>query len=139
MPLTKKYIEELLDGFTQGNPMPMMNAIHDDVKWMMGSTNQDPRRRTGIFNKAEWHKTFIVDFKSKVKDGQVNLKVLDLNVIESKNLAIAEIASTATQNNGKPYDNRYAIFVVFDDKGEKIVEIREFLDTALIEEVFTTN
>ena len=42
------------------------------------------------------------------------------------------------QNNGKPYNNNYIWVMIFDDHGHA-TEIREYLDTGLVEKVFSEN
>ncbi|MCJ1394386.1 hypothetical protein MMC18_007264 [Xylographa bjoerkii] len=57
-------------------------------------------------------------------------------VVGSK--AYVEFRGEAIQNNGKPYDNNYLWVMIFDDHGHA-TEIREYLDTGLVKEVFAEN
>lgn len=54
------------------------------------------------------------------------------------NKAYVEFRGEATQLNGKPYNNQYLWVMIFDDQGHA-QEIREYLDTRLVQEVFTNN
>ena len=54
------------------------------------------------------------------------------------NKAYVEFRGEATQLNGKPYNNQYLRIMIFDDQGHA-QEIREYLDTRLVQEVFTNN
>jgi ketosteroid isomerase-like protein len=54
------------------------------------------------------------------------------------NKAYTEFQGEATQLNGKPYNNYYLWVLIFEDDG-LIHEIREYLDTGLVREVFTNN
>jgi ketosteroid isomerase-like protein len=54
------------------------------------------------------------------------------------NKAYVEFRGEATQLNGKPYNNQYIWVMIFDDQGHA-QEIREYLDTRLVQEVFTNN
>ena len=54
------------------------------------------------------------------------------------NKAYVEFRGEATQLNGKPYNNQYLWIMIFDDQGHA-QEIREYLDTRLVQEVFTNN
>ncbi|KAL9096977.1 MAG: hypothetical protein Q9165_000941 [Trypethelium subeluteriae] len=54
------------------------------------------------------------------------------------NKAYVEFNSEGTQNNGKPYNNHYFWVLIFDGNG-KATEIREYLDTGLVREVFSNN
>ena len=54
------------------------------------------------------------------------------------NKAYVEFRGEATQLNGKPYNNLYLWIMIFDNQGHA-QEIREYLDTKLVQEVFTNN
>jgi len=54
------------------------------------------------------------------------------------NKAYVEFRGEASQLNGKPYNNLYLWVMLFDDHGHAM-EIREYLDTGLVKEVFTNN
>ena len=57
-------------------------------------------------------------------------------VVGSK--AYVEFKGEATQNNGKPYNNNYLWVMIFNEDGHAF-EIREYLDTGLVREVFASN
>ena len=59
-----------------------------------------------------------------------------LKVFGSK--AYVEFKGEATQNNGKPYNNNYLWVMIFNEHGHA-TEIREYLDTGLVREVFADN
>ena len=52
--------------------------------------------------------------------------------------AYVEFKGEAVQNNGKPYDNLHMWIMNFDEHGHA-TEIREYLDTGLVKQVFTDN
>ena len=52
--------------------------------------------------------------------------------------AYVEFRGEATQLNGKPYNNYYLWIMIFDESGHA-KEIREYMDTGLVKEVFTNN
>ena len=52
--------------------------------------------------------------------------------------AYVEFRGEATQLNGKPYNNYYLWVMMFDDHGHA-QEIREYLDTGLVKDVFANN
>jgi len=53
--------------------------------------------------------------------------------------AFVEASGRATQKNGRPYNNRYCWFLFFSEDTGKMIEIHEYLNTALIKEVYENN
>ena len=54
------------------------------------------------------------------------------------NKAILEFRSEATQKNGKPYNNFYVWIMIFNDQG-RAIEIREYMNSALVRETMVEN
>jgi uncharacterized protein len=71
----------------------------------------------------------------KVLAGGAQLRVT--NVIIKGDLAVVELVSNATARNGMRFDNHYCWIVRFD--GGTIVEVRAYLDSALVAELFRQN
>ena len=119
-----------------------------------------------VKNRAGWLEQVFGPLQSKLKDG---LKLIHLEVDVSSNVgppshfprlpnisttlsalrwtdrskvvgskAYVEFKGEATQNNGKPYDNHYMWVMIFNEDGHAF-EIREYLDTGLVKEVFASN
>jgi ketosteroid isomerase-like protein len=63
------------------------------------------------------------------------MKLNSLDVIGLK--AIVECSGFAVHNDGEPNQNRFAWFLEFSGDTGKIVEIREYMHTALANEMFS--
>jgi ketosteroid isomerase-like protein len=59
------------------------------------------------------------------------------NVIIPNERAVAELVSAATAPNRMRFDNRYCWVTRFD--GDVIVEVRAYLDSAMVAELFRQN
>jgi uncharacterized protein len=59
------------------------------------------------------------------------------NVVTAGNLAVVELVSSATARNGMRFDNHYCWIVRFE--GDTIVEVRAYLDSAMVAELFRQN
>ncbi|KAF7368462.1 Ketosteroid isomerase [Mycena venus] len=129
--LTKKYVEDIFTAGPAG-----FSIIDPDVKWIIASETKDPGRLTGIYNLSSWLQEVRAPVVSRLKDGKLEITPTSIDVVGNK--AIVEIAGTATQLNGKPYNNRYVWFLIFSEEG-KVIEIREYLDSALVQDVMQTN
>ncbi|MCJ1330083.1 hypothetical protein MMC10_006764 [Thelotrema lepadinum] len=135
--LTPDFVFNLLEQAAAGNPVPLTEALDPEVKWRIGSEKQDNVAKTGIYNRAGWVEHVFGPLQTKLKDGLklVPLQV-DYKVFGPK--AYVEYRGEATQLNGEPYNNDYIWVMVFNDHG-KATEIREYLDTGLVREVFANN
>jgi uncharacterized protein len=60
-----------------------------------------------------------------------------VNVITAGDTAVVELVSDATARNGMRFDNHYCWVVRF--AGDSIVEVRAYLDSALVAELFRQN
>jgi uncharacterized protein len=59
------------------------------------------------------------------------------HALASGEWAVVELRSFATAKNGLRFDNRYCWLCRFS--GDKIVEVRAFLDSALVAQLFEQN
>ncbi|KAL1747371.1 hypothetical protein HDZ31DRAFT_72264 [Schizophyllum fasciatum] len=117
---------------------PFMKSLDPNLRWVITDVDGEcipGVKAEGVFNLAEWEK--------KVRDPliaclatPIGLRVNAVHI--AGNVAIAETAGGATQKNGQPYDNKYCWFLFFSPEG-KIVEIHEYLNTALLERVYAGN
>ncbi|KAM3075974.1 hypothetical protein ACMFMG_006513 [Clarireedia jacksonii] len=133
--LTLDHIHSIMDPIEQWDWSKFIGAIDENVRWWIGADEHDPNTPTGIYNLQEWTEKVRNRLMPRL-DGGLAMKSNTLDIIGQK--AIIEATGTAIQKNGRPYNNRFCWIFIFNDAG-KIVEIREYLNTALAKEVFTTN
>ncbi|KAJ7736661.1 hypothetical protein B0H16DRAFT_1466555 [Mycena metata] len=130
--LTQDHVASLLEGDWSA----FFGVIDPNVRWVMASEKQDSGK-TGIYNLASWVEEVRKPFAAKMKDGEYKMSIRSLHVVGNK--AIVEGDGVAVQMNGKPYNNHYAWFFTFSEDTGRIIEIHEYLDTALVNEVYATN
>ncbi|KAK7028617.1 ketosteroid isomerase [Favolaschia claudopus] len=132
--LTEDYVKDWLKKlYTQD-----FSLIDPELQWTIGSDKKDSVRLTGVYTLNSWFEEVLKPMLSRlqpVENPGVDPKCID---IIGNNKAILEVESQATQRNGNPYNNRYVWILIFTDEG-KVVKIREYLDTALVQEVMQTN
>ncbi|KAJ7223941.1 hypothetical protein C8J57DRAFT_1198063 [Mycena rebaudengoi] len=135
--LTKEYVAARLEPVAKaGDWSAFVGDIDPAVRWVIGSETNDPARMTGVYNLASWTTMVAGPLRARLADG-VKANILSLEVVGTK--AIIEILGEATQKNGQPYNNRYAWFLTYSEETGKIVQIAEYLDTALVQDVVRTN
>ncbi|KAF8190973.1 hypothetical protein K438DRAFT_1970722 [Mycena galopus ATCC 62051] len=135
--LTRKHVDTIFDAMSQNDANTFFAAVDPDVRWVIGSETKDPVRKTGVYNVASWVAEVATELRSRFVDGAIKMTIVSVDIVGNK--AIAELRSEAVQKNGKPYCNRYVWILIFSEDTGKIVEIREYLDTAHVQEVIEGN
>ncbi|KAJ7677020.1 hypothetical protein DFH06DRAFT_976290, partial [Mycena polygramma] len=124
--------------------------IDPNVRWVIAGETKDAVRMTGVYvrpfslyshmyhrlcarNLTSWTEEIAKPLSSHMTGGTVKMNVSAIDVVGNK--AILEAYGEATTLKGLPYNNRYAWFLSFSEETGKIVEIREYLDTALVQQV----
>ncbi|KAH8929861.1 hypothetical protein BT69DRAFT_1328356 [Atractiella rhizophila] len=113
-----------------------LSFISPQVRWWISADHKDPITLTGIFDLESWLVTVPAALQPRLLGG-ISTKIVTLNVVG--NMAIAEVAGSATQNNGRSYNNRQVWFFVVDESSGKVKEIRDYGNTALIRDVVENN
>ena len=92
---------------------------------------------SGTYNSVEaFNKNTAARLSPRMQGGKLALKLN--NLIVDGQQAVAELSADATQNNGKPFNNKYAWVLKYDDSGF-INEVRAFLDGELVNEAINEN
>jgi ketosteroid isomerase-like protein len=105
--------------------------VADDVDWIVEGTHP----LAGHYHsKADFlAHTFEKLAKVLPKGAQLHVE----HALMSGDWAVVELRSLATANNGLRFDNRYCWVCRFS--GAKIVEVRAYLDSALVARLFQEN
>ncbi|KAJ6502784.1 hypothetical protein C8R47DRAFT_1039287 [Mycena vitilis] len=132
--LTEDYVQKLLEPVHRAADWSSFVAeIDPNVRWVIAGETKDAVRMTGVYNLASWTEEIAKPLSSHMTGGTVKMNVSTIDVVGNK--AILEAYGEATTLKGLPYNNRYAWFLIFSEETGKIVEIREYLDTALVQQV----
>lgn len=105
--------------------------VADDVDWTVHGSHP----LAGHFrSKSEFINATFARI-ARILRGGTQLRVV--HVATSGNWATVEMQSMATALNGMRFDNRYCWVVRFDNA--RIVQVRAYLDSALIQKLFDEN
>jgi len=131
MPLTRDYVERLFAYLERGESAKFFEHVADDVSWTVMGTHP----LAGHYaSKTDFVEHTFARLNKILAEGVV-LKVR--HVIVSGDEAAVEMVSLSTAKNGKPFDNTYCWVVRF--AGDTIVEVRAYVDSALVQRVLDEN
>ena len=131
MPVDLTQIRHIFKNLENGDGQQFFAHVADDVDWTVEGTHP-----------LAGHYRSKADFVSHTfeKLNKVLPKGAELYVehaLVSGEWAVVELRSLATAKNGLRFDNRYCWVCRF--QGEKIVEVRAYLDSALVARLFEEN
>jgi uncharacterized protein len=131
MSIDEQTVRSIFAGLEQGDGDAFFEHVAEDVDWtvmgthpLAGHYRSKDAFRAGTFSKL-----------GKVLPDGAQLRVT--NVIAAGETAVVELVSEAIARNGMRFDNHYCWVVGF--AGRTIVEVRAYLDSALVAELFRQN
>jgi uncharacterized protein len=131
MSLTVEDVRTVFAGLQSGGGAPFFEHVADDVDWTVQGTHPLAGRYRG---KAAFRAGTFAKLAPVLPGGP---RLRADNIMVSGDWAIVELRSDATAKNGMRYDNRYCWLARFRDG--KIVEVRAYLDSALVAQLFQQN
>jgi ketosteroid isomerase-like protein len=131
MPADLTQVRNIFKNLETGDGNQFFTHVADDVDWIVEGTHP----LAGQYRSK-------ADFLSHTfeKLGKVLPRGAELYVehaLVSDDWAVVELHSLATAKNGLKFDNRYCWVCRFDR--DKIVEVRAYLDSALVARLFEEN
>jgi ketosteroid isomerase-like protein len=131
MTVSPDEVRRLFKALENGDGAAFFADVADDVDWTVEGTHPLAGR---YHSKTEFQQHTFAKL-AKVLPGGAQLHVT--GVITSGDWAVVELQSMATAKNGLRFDNRYCWVIRF--AGGKIVEVRAYLDSALVQRLFDEN
>jgi uncharacterized protein len=131
MTITLDRVREIFMSLENGDGGEFFTHVADDVDWIVQGTHP----LAGHYHsKADFlAHTFTKLGKVLPRGTQLHIE----NALTSGDWAVVELHSLATATNGLRFDNRYCWLCRFSDG--KIVEVRAYLDSALVARLFAEN
>jgi ketosteroid isomerase-like protein len=131
MSVSLNEVRGLFKGLENGNGSAFFAHVADDVDWIVEGTHP----LAGHYHsKAEFQDHTFRKLEKVLPKGT---QLYVTNTIASGDWAVVELESRATAKNGLRFDNRYCWVVRFAD--DKIVEVRAYLDSAMVQQLFDEN
>jgi uncharacterized protein len=131
MTIQANYVESLFANLENGKSGAFFEHVADDVNWTVMGTHP---LAGNYHTKADFLTHTFARLDKILREGVV-LRVT--NILVDGDSAAVEMESLSTALNGKPFDNRYCWVTRFSDG--TIVEVRAYLDSALVQRVIDEN
>ena len=129
--LSPAYVHEIFRNLESGDGKGFFDHVTDDVDWIVEGTHP----LAGHYHsKADF---LVHTFEKLAKVLPQGRQLHVEHALVSGDWAVVELHSLATAKNGLRFDNRYCWVCRFA-KGE-IVEVRAYLDSALVARLFDEN
>jgi ketosteroid isomerase-like protein len=124
-------VRDLFGHLESGDADTFFAAVADDVRWTVMGTHP----LAGEYRSKKNFRTATFARLNRVLREGVLLRVT--HVITSGDWAVVELEALSTALDGKPFANRYCWVCRFD--GATIVEVRAYLDSALVARTLAEN
>ena len=131
MAITPDRVREIFKGLENGDGAEFFTHVADDVDWIVEGTHP----LAGHYHSKADFLAHTFEKLAKVLPRGTQLHVE--SALASGDWAVVELHSLATAKNGLRFDNRYCWLCRFSDG--KIVEVRAYLDSALVARLFEEN
>ncbi|HYA63878.1 MAG TPA: nuclear transport factor 2 family protein [Candidatus Sulfotelmatobacter sp.] len=131
MPVDLTKVRNIFKNLESGDGQQFFAHVADDVDWTVEGTHP----LAGHYHSKADFVSHTFEKLNKVLPQGAELYVE--HALVSEDWAVVELHSLATAKNGLRFDNRYCWVCRFEDG--KIVEVRAYLDSALVARLFEEN
>ena len=131
MTITLDRVREIFRGLEDGDGVAFFEHVADDVDWTVEGTHP----LAGHYQSKSDFRAHTFEKLGMVLPQGTQLRVE--HALVSADWAVVELHSFATARNGLRFDNRYCWVCRFD--AGKIIEVRAYLDSALVARLFEEN
>ena len=125
----KQIVREAYGAISNGDAEGFLNRLSDDIEWYFIGSHRFSGTMKG--KKQIVNELFNV-LGEELEGTGISLEIKQL--IAESNKVVAEMQGTARSTSGQDYNNTYNLILTL--KNGLITEIREYLDTELVTEVF---
>ena len=130
-PLKMAYVKEIFQNLESGDGKGFFDHVADEVDWIVEGTHP----LAGHYHSKADFLAHTFDKLEKILPRGAELYLE--NALLSDPWAVVELHSLATAKNGLKFDNRYCWLCRFENS--MIVEVRAYLDSALVARLFREN
>jgi len=130
-PLSIAYVQEIFRNLESGDGKKFFDHVAEDVDWIVEGTHP----LAGHYRSKSDFLAHTFEKLARVLPQGTQLRVE--HALVNGDWAVVELQSHATAKNGLRFDNRYCWVCRFVN--DTIVEVRAYLDSALVAQLFAEN
>lgn len=124
----KQHMRQIFDELAKGNTAPFVASLADDIRWTITGSSRVSRTFDG---KPALVAGLLAPIQQLFGDG---LAIAAHRLIAEDDVVVAECRGRGTTKDGREYNNTYCWVMRLVDG--KVIELNEYLDTALVDKVF---
>jgi ketosteroid isomerase-like protein len=129
--VTIETVRSLFASLEQGNPEEFFQNVATNVEWTVMGTHP----LAGTYHDRDFFIQSTFRRLDKVLKDGVRLRIT--NIITADDMAVVELEALSVARNDTPFKNRYCWICRFYQG--KIVEVRAYLDSALVQKLLDEN
>jgi uncharacterized protein len=130
--VSAEYVKSIFTALANGDAPTFFNNVAENVQWRVTGTDNP---LSGDYTSKSQFVPATFQRLSKLMDGPMKLEVV--NVMVDGDMAAVELKANATAKNGSRFANEYCWVCRFE--GDKIVQVRAYLDSALVKRLLEEN
>jgi uncharacterized protein len=131
--VSAEYVRKVFTALANGDSPSFFKYVADDVAWRVTGTDNP---LSGDYNgKAEFVPKTFIRLGRLMQDGEMTLGIV--NILVDGEMAAVELKAHGKAKSGSEFANEYCWVCRF--KNDMIVEVRAYLDSALVKRVIEEN
>lgn len=126
----KQLVQDIFSELSKGNHKPFLEVLSEGLQWTWMGTGQWSKtftRKESVLN------DLLKQLESMLAEPS---RVTADNIVAEGDYVVVEASRQATLPDGRPYNNKYCWVCRF--AGGKIQELREYMDTDLVNNIFNS-
>jgi ketosteroid isomerase-like protein len=127
----KQRVQMIMSSMAEGDRRPLFDAMSDDVTWRWMGVNGWSKTFTGKQEVVGGLFGAVADTLADSSSVQVH------NILADGDYVVVEHTGSNATPDGRQYNNNYCWVLNFRD--DLIREVREYMDTQLVTEIFATD
>jgi len=130
--VSAEYVMQIFTALSNGDGPTFFNNVAENVQWRVTGTDNP---LSGDYTSKSQFVPATFQRLGKLMEGPMKMEIV--HVMVDGDMAAVELKANATAKSGTKFVNEYCWVCRFE--GEKIVQVRAYLDSALVKRVLEEN
>jgi uncharacterized protein len=130
--VSAEHVKQIFTALANGDSPTFFNSVAENVQWRVTGTDNP---LSGDYTSKSQFVPATFQRLGKLMEGPMKMEIV--HVMVDGDMAAVELKANATAKSGTEFANEYCWVCRFE--GEKIVQVRAYLDSALVKRVLEEN